>query len=1006
MRNRVLSLLLVLAMAVSLFAGLSLTVNAGSVPAVDPTGITCAEDVEYVKVGSYVCNWGARGEDCTFLSTYAQAYYTGNYTFEKMSVLAGGTQQTAPSSALYTSLKSMMEKKSTHTTSYQETRDLYKYTDCLQNDYSHISSFYSGKELNGAWDGGATWNREHTWPNSKIDNNGENDIMMLRPTWVQENSSRGNMAYGEKGASGYFYPNQTTTYDVRGDCARIVLYVYTRWGVTNTMWGSSGVMQNLDVLLKWMEEDPVDTWEMGRNDACQSILGVRNVFVDYPEYAWLLFNKTVPADYVSPSGGVPVAYEVTASSNNEAWGTVSVSGNVITCTPANGYCLDDYEIDEGEGSISANGNVLTVTPASDCHVSVTFAPTVFYTVSYIVPAGVSKPNVTVSSGTKVELTAPVGIPTDDSQEYTFAGWLPTALEDTAEQPADLILPGTTYTVLNSVEFYAVYSYEKELDDEGSGLYVKVAEPRADWSGDYVIVYEGSDYMFDSSLETLDVASNYDAILEKPNNTIKADDADPYKVTIEKYNGGYSILCSNGKYMGVLNSDNTITSFSSPVVNTIEMTVNGDIDIVCSNCFFRFNKQSGQTRFRYYKASSYTSQQPVYLYRKEVNSTETHYLTLAAVDCLHENTELQNELDPTCTVDGYTGDVYCLDCDELITEGTVIPATGHSYVEGVCEYCEEPCPHENTELRDAKEPSCTEIGYTGDTWCLDCGMMIASGEPIWETSHLFHNGFCEVCGEPCPHDNQETYGYEPATCTEEGHTGDTYCLDCDMQLTLSDILVPLGHDFVDGYCTRCGEPDPDYDHTTDPCQDYTDINREAWYHSAVDYVICRGLMGSTKTDALTFEPETKVSRAMVASIIYRIAGNEEEVEYQGTFSDVPEGKWYTTAIEWCAKNGLASGKGDGIFDPDGNVTRQELAVFFYKLAEFLGNDVSGRAELDSFADAKTVPAWSKDYLAWAVDAGIISGQAENGKTSLNPTAGAMRSELASILTRFMGKFAPQ
>ena len=104
MRNRVLSLLLVLAMAVSLFAGLSLTVNAGSVPAVDPTGITCAEDVEYVKVGSYVCNWGARGEDCTFLSTYAQAYYTGNYTFEKMSVLAGGTQQTAPSSALYTSL--------------------------------------------------------------------------------------------------------------------------------------------------------------------------------------------------------------------------------------------------------------------------------------------------------------------------------------------------------------------------------------------------------------------------------------------------------------------------------------------------------------------------------------------------------------------------------------------------------------------------------------------------------------------------------------------------------------------------------------------------------------------------------------------------------------------------------------------------------------------------------------------------------------------------------------
>ncbi len=82
----------------------------------------------------------------------------------------------------------------------------------------------------------------------------------------------------------------------------MILYAYTRWGNTSRMWGSNGVIENLDILLRWMEEDPVDTWEMGRNDAVETIIGTRNVFVDYPEYAWLLFGRELPADMVTPSG--------------------------------------------------------------------------------------------------------------------------------------------------------------------------------------------------------------------------------------------------------------------------------------------------------------------------------------------------------------------------------------------------------------------------------------------------------------------------------------------------------------------------------------------------------------------------------------------------------------------------------------------------------------------------------------------------------------------------------
>ena len=127
--------------------------------------------------------------------------------------------------------KDMMNAKSTSTTSYNGTRDLYKYTDCMVSNYSFISSFYSGRKLNGAWDNGKTWNREHTWLNSKISGNGENDIMMLRPTSVKENSDRGNKAYGE--GSSCYDPNVEASpngFNVRGDCARIILYVYVRWG--------------------------------------------------------------------------------------------------------------------------------------------------------------------------------------------------------------------------------------------------------------------------------------------------------------------------------------------------------------------------------------------------------------------------------------------------------------------------------------------------------------------------------------------------------------------------------------------------------------------------------------------------------------------------------------------------------------------------------------------------------------------------------------------------------
>ena len=318
-----------------------------------PTGYTQAEDVEYTIVDGTVVNWGARGEDCTFLTTYATNYYTDTYSWEVLSALDGGTGTSdAYSSELYGALQTMMQTKHTNKQGYQDTRPYYMYTDCANNDYSLVSSFYSGNTVGSTWTG-TTYNREHIWPKSKCINTNKADdsadIMMLRATIASENSSRGNSAYGE--GSGYFDPGVS----VRGDCARMVLYGYVRWGNTGKMWGSSGVIESLEILLKWMEEDPVDSWEMGRNDSVQSITGVRNVFVDYPEFAWLLFGQEAPDDYMTPSGSrlhKPCTHE----------NTLQETGKSPTCTE-DGYTGDVRCADCGE--VVAPGSVIAATGEHD-----------------------------------------------------------------------------------------------------------------------------------------------------------------------------------------------------------------------------------------------------------------------------------------------------------------------------------------------------------------------------------------------------------------------------------------------------------------------------------------------------------------------------------------------------------------------------------------------------------------------------------------------------------------
>ncbi len=443
-----------------------------------------AATVDYVYSGKYVYNWGTREEVATFMSPNAEKWYTKNNTsYEELASLSGSSSvSSVPSSTLYKELKSLMSSNHKHITDYGETKDLFRYTDC-ENSGGKISSFYSGKAIGPTWDGG--WNREHTWPNSKGDGDAEDDIMMLRPTSTSENSSRGNKAYGQ--SSGYYNPNSESggKHDLRGDVARIMLYVYCRWGNTTRMWGTAGVMESRDVLLQWVEEDPVDTWELGRNDSVETITGTRNVFVDYPELIFVLFDADIPTDYQSPSGmGSLGSYSITATSSDTAHGTVTVSGKTVTAHPANGYAVTGYTILSGDADVVRNGNTFTVNAASDVSIRIEFGPRTQVTLT-LMDNGNVYDTLTAYSGDDVTLPAWEWDLPDDGT--TFVGWTEAEVATTVTMPT-YYSAGSKYTVGRDTALYALFS-RTEMD---GGTLSNIFEPYSGelTPGDYLIVFNG------------------------------------------------------------------------------------------------------------------------------------------------------------------------------------------------------------------------------------------------------------------------------------------------------------------------------------------------------------------------------------------------------------------------------------------------------------------------------------------------------------------------------------
>ncbi len=226
---------------------------------------------------------------------------------------------------------------------------------------------------------------------------------------------------------------------------------------------------------------------------------------------------------------------------------------------------------------------------------------------------------------------------------------------------------------------------------------------------------------------------------------------------------------------------------------------------------------------------------------------------------HQHTEIRNKKEATCKETGYSGDTWCKDCGKKILSGQTIAKTeNHSWDAGkvttkatcteegektfTCSICGDEktekvsaTGHQHTEIRNKKESTCKEEGYSGDTWCKDCGKKILSGQAIAKTEdHSWNQGeitkeptckeegektfTCTICGNTktekvstTDHQHMEIRNQKNPTCKEAGYSGDTYCTDCGVKISSGQTIAKTKNHNWDGgvittepTCTERGE----------------------------------------------------------------------------------------------------------------------------------------------------------------------------------------------------------
>ena len=221
-------------------------------------------------------------------------------------------------------------------------------------------------------------------------------------------------------------------------------------------------------------------------------------------------------------------------------------------------------------------------------------------------------------------------------------------------------------------------------------------------------------------------------------------------------------------------------------------------------------------------------------------------------------------------------------------------------------------------------------------------------------------------------------------------------------TTYNYIVSLGYDTTGALVTLPAITPPEDICIGCPGEHFTDMpGKSNWAHEGIEYVLIAGLF--TGTSETAFSPDTEMSRAMLVKVLSNLELSCTPIEGENapadSFGDVATGAWYESAILWAAGRGIVMGTGDGLFDPDGTVTREQIAAILFRYAEYRGIASDRRAELAKYADASDVSGYAQEAMQWAAAEGLISGKSNDGITLLDPKGAATRAQVASIIMRF-------
>ena len=278
-----------------LFAGLLISLLATSCSLINPSTSSSSQSTSSTSSSS-----------SSSTSSSSSSSQNGNLSIESSAPSYYDDLRGLYGDDLSNSLSVLITNTHSYNTTYDEIRYLFKESDIGPS--GKMMTFYAHAEIDGTWDGGTTYNREHVWPQSlgwfKTSGAGS-DLHHIRPTITDINSTRGNHPYGDFVESdqtavikngylgGYFNGTYFEPLDhSKGDIARILLYLVNRYDIESANYSITSVVQSVDMLLDWNELDPVDDHEMYRNNYIYALQGNRNPFIDHPEFVNMIYDKS------------------------------------------------------------------------------------------------------------------------------------------------------------------------------------------------------------------------------------------------------------------------------------------------------------------------------------------------------------------------------------------------------------------------------------------------------------------------------------------------------------------------------------------------------------------------------------------------------------------------------------------------------------------------------------------------------------------------------------------